>query len=355
MTPTHDHRRIALVTFESTSRSTAAGNHIEAVRLALESAAQVVVCGSERQRLGGRYAAVAWRWLRSSRRGDLAYVRNHPASIVVVALARLRGQRVVLEVNGPPEDIGGVHARFAALVPLLRRFLRWSITLSDSVVVPTPGMRDHLETTGPTRPVAVIPAGYDERVFHPSSEPDAHAPYVVFIGANTAWQGVEVLLEATRCAAWPADVGLTLVGSFGEEFVAGARSGPVHIELAGVLQPAQVAATLRGALASVSPKTYQGGAGPRTGQAPLKVYEALGCGVPCIVSDVPLQNQLIAQHDCGLVVPSSDPDAIARAVQTYRTDAALRERHARNAVAASEQFSWTALAAATRAFVLGTP
>ncbi len=351
-----DKPRVNLVSFESLARTTAAGNHIEAVRYALAESANVTVLGSESVTSWKRYWRASSGWLRSTRAHDTMYIRNHPFTVPLVILARLRRQRVVLEVNGPPDDILGTHATMRPLLPLFRLFLSISVRLSVGIVVPTQGMCDFVRSKGQPRPIHVIPAGFDDATFFPSrSDKPRSRDYVVFVGSPAAWQGVDTLIEARRLAAWPSAIELVLVGDFEHLDVsrAGAtNSSALGVTKAGVIRPTAVAELLQGAIAALSPKTYQRGKDRTTGQAPLKVYEAMACGAPCIVTDVPVQNEIVSEHDCGTVVPVGDASAIAQAVASYRDDAALRARHSQNAWQASELFSWTTLAIATRLAVL---
>lgn len=346
-------RSVALVSFESLSRTTAAGNHIDAVRRALATRATVTVCGSNAGRPIVRYRDAIIGWLRAGE-CPIVYVRAHPVATLVVVGARLRRQRVVIEINGPVDDIMGAHRRVRWLLPLLSAGQRASVRLAHRVIVPTPGLADHIRRMRRAVDVSVIPAGFDDSLFHPAdvqAEPDRR---VVFVGANAAWQGVDDLIAAAHDPAWPRDVSVAIVGPFDAGMTL-PEAGPDRpgISFTGVLPPADVAALLRTSMAAVSPKRYRGTSGANTGQAPLKVFEAMGSGVPCIVTAVPIQDVLIRQHECGLVVPPEDPRALAEAVAAYAADHALRRRHAANAHAAAAHYSWSALAEATRSVVIG--
>lgn len=336
-----------IVTFESTSRSTAAGNHVEAVRRAFDGAGiDVQVAGDDRSGSFARWLIALSGFGRQVWRRRLVYVRNHPMAVVPVALSRLLRRTVVLEVNGPPDDIAGARPGLS----LLARPLRWSmaatVRLSDGIVVPTAGLERYASQWSHA-PIAVIPAGYDESVFHPGAgeSTDAPPPMAVFVGADTSWQGLDVMLEAVDHDDWPATVRLVLVGTF-----AGVTPHP-RVVMTGRLTPQEVAAHVADAMVALSPKTYRGGRGAQTGQAPLKVFEAMGCATPCIVTDVPTQNELVTDSGGGTVIPVDDAPALAGAVAAYAADPELRAAHSQRAFEGAQRFSWTALAVDTVEFV----
>jgi glycosyltransferase involved in cell wall biosynthesis len=339
--------RTLIVTFESTSRTTAAGNHIEAVRRAFESdGIDVAVVGDARPRPLQRWLVVLAGSSRHMWRRRVVYVRNHPVAILVVVCAWLLRRNVVLEVNGPPDDIAGTRPGLS----LLARPLRWSMALtvkmSDAIVVPTDGLKRYAEQWSNV-PTAVIPAGYDESIFNPGAAASSDLDHLtaVFVGADTNWQGLDIMLAAVDHDDWPEAVRLVLVGEF--------ASVPPHprVLTTGRLPPREVAAHVANALVALSPKTYRGGRNAQTGQAPLKVFEAMGCGTPCIVTSVPTQDEIITESGSGMVIAPDDAPALARAVAAYAIDPELRAAHSRQASVGAKRFSWTALGTDTVDFV----
>lgn len=57
---------------------------------------------------------------------------------------------------------------------------------------------------------------------------------------------------------------------------------------------------------------------------PLKVAEAMGCGRPVVVSDLPALTELVVHGENGLVVPPDDPDQLAATLVALAEDRALR-------------------------------
>jgi glycosyltransferase involved in cell wall biosynthesis len=59
--------------------------------------------------------------------------------------------------------------------------------------------------------------------------------------------------------------------------------------------------------------------------SPRSVWEAMGCGAPCILSDLPWVHELIRDGDHALVVPV-DEEAVAEAMRRLLTDRPLAQR-----------------------------
>ncbi len=76
-------------------------------------------------------------------------------------------------------------------------------------------------------------------------------------------------------------------------------------------------------------------------ESPNKLFEAMMCGKPIIVSDHSSMANIVRQEECGLVVPYGDIDAIKRAILTLKNDPALCKRLGENGRKAYEtKYSW---------------
>jgi glycosyltransferase involved in cell wall biosynthesis len=67
---------------------------------------------------------------------------------------------------------------------------------------------------------------------------------------------------------------------------------------------------------------------PSSDSSPRSVWEAMGCGAPCILSDLPWVHELIQDGQHALVVPIRE-DAVADAMRRLLSDHALADRIAR--------------------------
>jgi len=75
--------------------------------------------------------------------------------------------------------------------------------------------------------------------------------------------------------------------------------------------------------------------------SPNKLFEAMMCAKPILVSDGTAMAEIVRKEDCGIVVPYGDVDAIKRAILTLKNDPALCRRLGENGRRAYEtKYSW---------------
>jgi glycosyltransferase involved in cell wall biosynthesis len=70
---------------------------------------------------------------------------------------------------------------------------------------------------------------------------------------------------------------------------------------------------------------------PSSDGAPMSVLEAMACGSPTVVCDLPSLREWVSDGDTGLLVDPMDVAAIARSLRRVLDDAPLRDRMRRNA------------------------
>jgi glycosyltransferase involved in cell wall biosynthesis len=221
----------------------------------------------------------------------------------------------------------------------MRVQLRWA----DAVIAVTPGLAGYVaEVTGRPGNHHVVGNGADVDRFHPASASvgtNPH-PYVVFIGALAPWQGIDVVLNAARAAAWPPNVDLVIAGDGKERGrVEVAALGSQHIRWLGAIPYSEVATLLAGSLAALVPRANRPNA--RFGLSPLKLFEAMACGVPVVASDLPGLREIVGAHDCGMTFAAGDPDALARAVADLAEDPVrASQMGSRGRAAAVALYSW---------------
>lgn len=287
-----------------------------------------------------RWLTVQARAVTSLAGSDVVYVRSHPAAILTVAAARLLGIPTVQEVNGPDED-------YFLAWPSLRRIpwvvtgpVRWQLRAAQAVVAVTDGLRAWVEERTGRPAVWVVPNGVDVERFRAARAAEETAPpYVAFVGALAPWQGIQLLLAATRHSNWPADVSLVIAGdgSHRDLVETAASESAGRIRWLGAVPHRDVPALLAGSEAAVVTSQDRHG----TGVSPLKLYEAMAAGVAIVVPEVAGAAGTVRTEGCGIVVPADDAGALADAVGRLHADAAMRKQMgARGRRAAIERHSW---------------
>lgn len=294
-----------------------------------------------------------WRMLRvqvqaiaALRRCDAVYLRYHVLALPLCLAARLARRPLVVEINGAFDDLYASYPE--------ARWLRWPMDLLGTLVVRcgtaaiavTAELGEWVRRLGFRGLVRLIPNGANTELFRPGPPEGGAAgvPYVIFFGALARWQGIELMLEATRHPAWPTGVRLVIAGDgVMRRAVEDAMRSSTAVDYLGTVPHRELPVRVRGAIAGLVVKGGQPGL--KFGLAPLKLYETLACGVPAIVTDWPGQADLVRAGECGIVIARDDAAACAAAVATLADNPALaRALGARGAVLVKAQHSWDARA-----------
>ena len=73
---------------------------------------------------------------------------------------------------------------------------------------------------------------------------------------------------------------------------------------------------------------------------PSKIFEAMGMGLPILISAPEGEaTEIVAAEYAGIVLPPEDPPALAAAVRSLRDDHAGRKKYAENSLAAAPRYS----------------
>jgi glycosyltransferase involved in cell wall biosynthesis len=247
---------------------------------------------------------------------DAVFARSHFMALPLALWARWRGIPVVQEINGKPADIGVTYPAVKSLAPVFSWLYRTQFRLAAHLIAVTDGLAHWARSFANHDRVSVVSNGANTALFNPNGpSADISGRYVVFVGGLVAWHGIGTMLAALKEPAWPADVRLVIVGDGIErEKVAAAEGDPCLLWLG--RQPYEaIPALLRGALAALCVIEDQDGRSA-SGVAPLKLFEAMACGIPVIASDLPFQADLVRSTDAGLIVPPAVASAVASAVKS---------------------------------------
>jgi glycosyltransferase involved in cell wall biosynthesis len=298
------------------------------------------------------YLAVQLRTIAAFPKTDVLYVRAHFMAVLATRIAPLFGVVVVHEVNGRLDDVAITYPGMTRVLGVLRWMQRVQFRSAAHVFAVTDGLADwSRELAGHDR-VSLTPNGANITLFTPDGPAHAHdQPYVIFIGSLAPWHGIDTLLASVADPAWPAETALLIIGDGRARDKVVANCDP-RICWLGLKPYGEIPTYLRGAIAALVPITSPANRSS-AGVAPLKLYEAMACGVPVIVTDLPFQAELVRGSEAGLVVPPGEAHGLALAVATLSADRDLGLRLGSNGRTAALNESWHVRATAIDAVLRG--
>ncbi len=344
--------RLAYLSLEALSPGRAAHTHVTEIIEGLEMAGWAVsrflarpAEQTARPPVIGRFlehARVLCRLLPKLRGHDVLYVRGHPLAWPAAIAAKLAGLVVVHEINGAIADLGVTYPWMRPVIWLPACLQIAQYRLAHALFPVTPGLVDWARRVAPNVPVHLVPNGANLQLFSPAGARHVHPrPYALFVGSLARWHGVDTMLAAALDPLWPPDTDLIVTGDGAESprmCEAAAKGGP--IVWLRRQDYATIPVLLRGAVAALVPISNPGGRSGH-GVLPLKLFEAMACGTPVVVTDLPGQEELVRETNSGLVIAMDDAPALAAAVARLRNDPSLaRELGLAGATAAHRAFGW---------------
>lgn len=261
------------------------------------------------------YGRVQFALARRLREFDAVFARSHFMALPLALWARWQKIPVVQEINGKPADISVTYPAFKPFAPLFAWLYRTQYRMAAHLIAVTEGLAQWARAFAGHDRISVVSNGANTKLFTPEGpRADVAGRYVIFVGGLVAWHGIGTMLTAMQDPTWPEDVRLVIVGDGIERGKVEAASSDPRLLWLGRQPYEAVPALLRGALAALCVIEDQDGRSA-SGVAPLKLFEAMACGVPVIASELPFQAEIVRQAQAGLVVPAETPERLAAAVQ----------------------------------------
>jgi glycosyltransferase involved in cell wall biosynthesis len=263
-----------------------------------------------------RYARLSLAGIKALRHHDIVYVRSHFAAFLLCCCAKMLGKPVIHEINGSYGDAFVTHPHFNRVKRVLSFLQRLQYRWAAHLIAVTPDLMEWAKRESLHDRVSVVMNAANTRLFKPDGvKTERTNAYVLFFGGLTRWHGVDAMLEAATLPTWPSNVDLLLAGPIIDTSLKSALDhAPSHVFWLGPYPQAELPPLIRGALAVLVPITDPEQRSSH-GVLPLKLFEALACGVPVIVTDLKGQADIVRQAQCGLVVPLQElPQHLAAAI-----------------------------------------
>lgn len=171
---------------------------------------------------------------------------------------------------------------------------------------------------------------------------DPNRPVVVYTGGLLAWKGVDLLVEA---ASRIESAQVVIAGGMDAD-VARLReraAGASNVRIDGFQPPERVALYLAAADIGVVPNRSKPAISARY-TSPLKVFEAMGAGLPLVASDLPSLRELLEPDLDGVLVRPDDATALAEGLARLLQDGELRGRMRARMRGRAGEHTWDARA-----------
>lgn len=282
---------------------------------------------------------------------DLAYERYSLFSAALATVTQVLRVPAVLEVNAPLIEEQQQYRELHD-AGLAKGMLCTNAAAATVVACVSEPVVQWVERRVPGARTLLAPNGVNtERVTPRVVGRKRSGPLTVaFVGTLKPWHGVGYLLEAVALAnagtarhTWSA----TIIGDgpCRQDLERQAAELGVEAEFTGAVPPAAVPGLLHACDAAAAPYPQ-----PVPGRddyfSPLKVYEYLAAGMPVIASEVGQIPAILQHGHTGILVPPSDPAALAAALARLASSEELRARLGAQARAAAVGlYSWDSVLA----------
>lgn len=221
---------------------------------------------------------------------------------------------------------------------MIRRATRISATSESS--------REAARRISPSIPVDMVSAGVPSELFEIQRRPGRFLLY--FGRLDVFHKGIDTLLEAVAIIAKKhPDIELRIAGrgSMGDRITAMINGLGIaeNVRLLGAVTDAERDELFATAAIQLMPSRFEGFG--------LAAAEAMAAGVPLIAAAVGSLPEVVDSPNGGVLIPPSDPAALAAATEKLLDDPAARDALSRSARDSARRFSWDSVAEAHFEFI----
>ncbi|KAF5055561.1 Glycogen synthase [anaerobic digester metagenome] len=181
----------------------------------------------------------------------------------------------------------------------------------------------------------VVGNGVDEKRFHPLKQAPEDDSYLLYVGRLDYRKGILDLLKAALLLK-DTDLKLLIVGKgplrhLIEDYIN--RNELQNVTLLGQVSGEKLIKLYQNAMIFVFPSHYEG--------LPTVLLEAMSCGLPVVVSNIPAHEDVIKDFKNGLFAEKGSPEDICDKINVLIKDESLRQKLGKKARKTIEnRFTW---------------
>lgn len=273
---------------------------------------------------------------------DVAIAEPPPTTGLVVRIAAAIRRRPYVYYAA---DVWSDAASATSAPELVVRVVRWmerrALRGAKRVIAVSEGVADRVRALAPRTVVVVVPNGIDTGVFRPDGPVRTDAPWGVYAGTTSEWQGADVFIRAMPAVrdALGEDARILFVGqgsAWDELRTLAQKIAPGAVEFRGPVPPEEAAELLRSARAGLVSLRSDAG---YDFAVPTKIFAAAATGTPVLFVGEGTSRAIIRSHELGISC-DEDAGAVATAmVAALRSSPSPEDRRARSA-RVDAAFSW---------------
>lgn len=181
----------------------------------------------------------------------------------------------------------------------------------------------------------VVGNGVDEKRFHPLKQKQEDDPYLLYVGRLDYRKGILDLLEAALLMK-NRNIRLLIAGEgplrrLIEDHIS--KNELQNVTLLGQVSGDELITLYQNAMIFVFPSHYEG--------LPTVLLEAMSCGLPVVVSNIPAHEDVVENFENGLFAEKGSPEDIYNKINVLINDESLRQELGKNAQKTIEdKFTW---------------
>jgi glycosyltransferase involved in cell wall biosynthesis len=275
-------------------------------------------------------------------RWDAVHAVDFDCYVPALFIAKLRRKPIVYDIADFYADMIG----FPILPGLSRKIIakidRTLMKFADVIILPNESIIKQVGLDPRKKPIVIVNNSPDQDILRGIvSRSLKDKPFTVFYGGGVV--KVQGIIEMCLAVKDLCDVQLFVTGPCSQSFEAELREMCKNIDNVKLnlrLVPfKEVITEIMNAHLLIG--LYDPAVPNNRFASPNKLFEAMMCGKPIIVSDGSTMTEIVRDENCGLIVPYGDIAAIREAIAKLKNDPDLRQRLGANGRRAyEEKYGW---------------